>query len=108
MLLCSNNAFRCLGIKVLAACLLTARQISLYAENSQAKKVFVLHSSHHDLPRIYFAKKKSPKKIISDFVQTVDFAFAEGLIIKRIQDHIIKCVYQQHKNMKVKLSIFIF
>ncbi len=52
MLLCSNNAFRCLEITVLAACLLTAWPISLYAEDSQAKKVLVLHSYHHGLSRI--------------------------------------------------------
>ncbi len=52
MLLCSNNAFRCLGITVLATCLLTACPIFLYAENSQVKKVLVLHSYHDALPRI--------------------------------------------------------
>jgi len=97
MLLCSNSAFRCLEIKVLAACLLTAGVISSYAKNSQAKKVLVLHSFHHDLLRIYFAYKKSPEKIISDYVETVAFAFTGGLNSKRIKDHIIEYVYQQYK-----------
>ncbi len=73
MLLCSNNTFRCLGITLLTTCLLTVGPISLYAENSQAKKVLVLYSSYHDFPRIYFSNKESPKKIISDYVETVDF-----------------------------------
>jgi len=83
MLLCSNNAFRCLGITVLAACLLITQTVSLYAENSQAKKVLALHSFHHDFLRIYFANKKSPKKIISDYVETVDFALQKSLISNR-------------------------
>jgi len=44
MLLCSNNPFRFLVITLPAACLLTA-------ENSHAKKVPVLHSSHRVLSR---------------------------------------------------------
>lgn len=46
MLLCSNNPFRFLVITLLATCLLTAWPISLYVENSHAKKVLAVHSSH--------------------------------------------------------------
>ena len=46
MLLRSNNALKCLGITVIAACLLSAWPISLYADGSQAKKVLVLNSYH--------------------------------------------------------------
>ena len=46
MLLRSNNALRFLGITVLAVCLLTAWPISLYANDSEIKKVLVLNSYH--------------------------------------------------------------
>ena len=46
MLLRSNNALRCLGITVLAVCLLTAWSISLYANDIRIKKVLVLNSYH--------------------------------------------------------------
>jgi len=51
MLLRSNNAFRCLGMSVPAARLLTIRPISLYAENSRAKEVLAFDSSHRVLSR---------------------------------------------------------
>lgn len=51
MLLRSNNAFRCLGITVPAARLLAIRSISIYAENSRAKKVLAFNSSHRVLSR---------------------------------------------------------
>jgi len=101
MLLCSNNTFRCLGITVLAACPLITKPFSLYAANSQAKKVLVLHSSYHDLLRIYFSNKKHPKKIISDYVETVDLACSK----ERIQDRIIECIYKKYKSMRAKFSI---
>ena len=46
MLLCSNIAFRCLEIKVLAGWLQAKRLVILYAENSPAVKVLVFHSPH--------------------------------------------------------------
>ncbi len=66
MLLCSNNPFRFLVITLLAACLLTAWPISLYAENSHAKKVPVLHSSHRVFPRFKNIDKGCKDSLIKD------------------------------------------
>ena len=66
MLLCSNNPFRFLVITLLAACLLTAWPISLYAENSHAKKVLVPHSSHRILSRFKNIDKGCKDSLIKD------------------------------------------
>jgi len=66
MLLCSNNPFRFLVITLPAACLLTAWPISLYAENSHAKKVLVLHSPHRVLSRFENIDKGCKDLLIKD------------------------------------------
>ena len=66
MLLCSNNPFRFLVITLPAACLLTAWPISLYAENSHAKKVLVLHSPHRVLSQFKNIDKECKDSLIKD------------------------------------------
>lgn len=78
MLLCSNNAFRCLGIMVRTAHLLTARLISLCAENSLKKKVVVPHSHHHALPRVDHIDKaiasslKKDDPLVETYIEYMD------------------------------------
>jgi len=66
MLLRSNNPFRFLVITLLAACLLTAWPISLYAENSHAKKVLAVHSSHRVISRFENINKGCKDSLIKD------------------------------------------
>ncbi len=66
MLLCSNNPFRFLAITLPAACLLTAWPISLYTENSHAKKVLSFHSSHRVLSRFENIDKGCKDSLIKD------------------------------------------
>ena len=96
MLLCSNNAFRCLGITVLANCLLTACPKILCAEDSQAKKVLVLHSYHHDLPRIDDIDRTIDSALKKD--DSTIKAHTEYMDSKRIYDSTyIKPLYELYK-----------
>jgi len=96
MLLCSNNAFRCLGITVLATCLLIACPIFLYAEDSQAKKVLVLHSYHHALLRIDDIEKAIDSTLKKD--DPIIKTHTEYMDSKRIYDSTyIRPLYELYK-----------
>lgn len=95
MLLCSNNAFRCLGIVLLTAHPLTARLVSLCAENNQGKKVVVLHSYHHALPRVDDIDKaiastlKKDAPIIETHIEYMDSSgYDENNLFNLLKRHI--------------------
>jgi len=92
MLLRSHNTLRCIGITVLGVCLLTARPISLYAEDSQAKKVLVLHSYHHGLSWVDDIDKGIESALKKDD-PTIE-THTEYMDTKRISDseHIGNCM----------------
>ena len=96
MLLCSNNPFRFLAITLPEACLLTAWPISLYAENSHAKKVLALHSYHHGLSLVDDIDKgiKSALKKDDPTIET----HTEYIDSKRIYDSTyIRPLYELYK-----------
>lgn len=99
MLLCSNKPFRFLAITLPAVCPLTAWPISLYAENSHAKKVLVLHSYHHDLSFVDNIDKGIESALKKDD-PTIE-THTEYMDTKRIYDS--PCIRQLHEIYKYKL-----
>jgi len=96
MLLCSNNPFRFLIITLPAACPLTAWPISLYAENSHARWVLVLHSYHHGLSLVDDIDKRIESVLKKDD-PTIE-THTEYINTKRICDsEYIRQLYEIYK-----------